>query len=113
MLCKLGNFLFSLEVCKDHSRGLMGRDNIPPKGGMVFLYDEPSHRDFHMKNCLISLDIVFCKGGRIEKIYHQCPPCEGEDCQLYSHDSSDCVIEITSGTCEALSINEGLIYRFF
>jgi uncharacterized membrane protein (UPF0127 family) len=113
MLCKLGFFLFSLEVCKDHSRGLMGRDNIPPKGGMVFLYDEPSHRDFHMKNCLTDLDIIFGKNGKIQKIHRQCPPCQSEECDLYSHPDSDCVIELKGGTCDQYGLKEGLIYRFF
>lgn len=113
LLCKLGGFLFTLEVCKNHSRGLMGRSGIPSRGGMVFIYDRPDVRDFHMKNCLIPLDIVFCKNGRIEKIYHQCPPCQTDNCELYSHENSDCVIELPGGTCENLGINESLIYRFF
>lgn len=112
-LFKLGNSLFSLEVCKNHSEGMMGRNHIPERGGMVFFFDEPGSRSFHMKNCLKSLDIVFCIDGKIDKIYHDCPPCDEEECDKYSHDSSDCVIELPGGSCKKHGINEGLIYRLF
>lgn len=112
-LFKLGSSLFSLEVCSDHSRGMMGRDNIPEKSGMVFFFDQPGPKSFHMKNCVSPLDIIFCSGGKIEKIYHECPPCLENDCEKYSHPHSDCVIEISGGACRKHGINEGLIYKLF
>jgi len=113
ILCKLGDFLFTLEVCRDHEKGLMGRNNVPPKGGMIFFYDEPSQRDFHMKNCLIDLDIIFCKDGKIQRIFHECPPCPDRECETYSHHDSDCIIELPGGSCERYNLSEGLVYRFF
>ena len=39
------------------STGMMGRENID--GGMLFLFPEIGERSFWMKDCLISLDIIF------------------------------------------------------
>ena len=37
--------------------GMMGRSTL--NGGMLFLFPEVAERSFWMKDCLISLDIVF------------------------------------------------------
>ena len=61
----------------------------------------PGTHSFWMKGCLISLDIVFCKDGKVHKIFHNCPPClsalDGE-CQRYV-DTADFVVELPGMTC--------------
>ncbi|NIP97438.1 MAG: DUF192 domain-containing protein, partial [Akkermansiaceae bacterium] len=36
----------------DQARGYMGRREILPEEGMLFVYDRPGVRKFWMKNCL-------------------------------------------------------------
>ena len=36
-----------------------------------------------MKNCLVSLDIIFIDENKINVIQHQCKPCKTEECPNY------------------------------
>jgi uncharacterized protein len=69
--------------------GLMDRDELAAEAGMIFLYDEPQHRDsgFWMYRTRIPLDIAYFDGaGRIVAI-HQMMPCPSLDaarCPGYS-----------------------------
>jgi uncharacterized protein len=69
--------------------GLMDRDELDAASGMIFLYDEPQHRDsgFWMYRTRIPLDIAYFDGaGRIVAI-HQMMPCTSLDaarCPGYS-----------------------------
>ncbi len=44
---------------QERARGLMGRDYLPPRSGMLFIFEQPALRRFWMKNVPISLDIIF------------------------------------------------------
>ena len=110
---KINDLLFCLEECTDHEKGLSGREHLHPKDGMLFQFDEPGKRPFHMKGCKIPLDILFIKNNEIRKIYHNCPPCDGDICEKYTCEDSDLVVELKGGTCKSKNISEGLIYRLF
>ncbi|MDQ3646811.1 MAG: DUF192 domain-containing protein [Actinomycetota bacterium] len=63
--------------------GLMHRDSLPENAGMVFVYFEPSHVGFYMKNTLIPLSIAYYdEGGKILKILDM-EPCEADPCPTY------------------------------
>lgn len=112
-LVKIGDHTFILEECKDFSKGLSERKHLLENEGMLFSFPDKGARTFHMKDCLIPLDIIFIKEGKIAKIFHECVPCENDDCQKYEFDSADTVVELLGGTCKKNNINEGLIYRHF
>ena len=61
---------------------------------------------FWMKNCLVSLDIIFIDENKINVIQHQCKPCKTEECPNYKG-YGDLVLELPGGTCEKYNINEG------
>ena len=44
---------------REHQRGLMYVQNLPPDDGMLFIFDDDSERQFWMKNTLIPLDMIF------------------------------------------------------
>ena len=44
---------------QERSRGLMFRDILPNRSGMLFVFDPPQPVAFWMKNTLIPLDIIF------------------------------------------------------
>jgi uncharacterized membrane protein (UPF0127 family) len=110
-IAKIGDHTFILEDCKDFPKGLSEREHLLENEGMLFKFNDPGHRSFHMKGCLIPLDIIFIKGGKIQKIYHNCNPCELNECERFEHEDADTVVELMGGTCKKNRINEGLIYR--
>ena len=110
-IAKIGNHTFILEECRDFEKGLSQRKHLHENEGMLFDFKSNGYRAFHMKGCVITLDIIFISEGKIEKIYHNCNPCELNECDKFEHDSSDTVVELIGGTCKKNNINEGLIYR--
>jgi len=110
-IAKIGDHTFILEECKDFKKGLSEREHLHENEGMLFNFNQEGDRSFHMKGCLIPLDIIFIKNGKVEKIYHDCNPCDLDECEKFNHNSSDTVVEVMGGTCKKNNINEGLIYR--
>ena len=104
----IGDNFLDLEVCRNHIKGLSGRSKVS-LDGMIFMFESEMPLSFHMENCKISLDIIFCSKGSVSKIYHNCPPCITESCKKYSHPSSDLVIELPGNTCKLMGIQEGII----
>ena len=88
------------------SRGMMGRDHLD--GGMLFLFDKAGERSFWMKDCLISLDIVFIIGNKVTKVHTNCPPCIDGRCESY-YGVGDKVLELPSGE---YSISMGDVLEF-
>jgi len=88
------------------SVGMMGRENLV--GGMLFLFTDVAERSFWMKDCLISLDIVFVINNKVTNIYNNCPPCPGNKCEFY-YGIADKVLEVPSGK---YSISDGDTLEF-
>ena len=65
------------------ARGLMGRRDLPPDGGMVFVFDEPTTTSFWMKDTLVPLSLaVWNEDGRIADILDMAP-CTADPCERY------------------------------
>ena len=93
---------------KDIHEGMMGKKFDGLFDGLIFFMNEGNH-NFWMKNCLVPLDIVFIKNGKVSKIHHDCKPCDGkvdEKCQRFSG-QGDLVLEIPGGDCKKYDITEG------
>ena len=88
------------------STGMMGRDSI--EGGMLFIFPDIAERSFWMKDCLISLDIVFIVNNKVTKVHRDCPPCNNNKCKSY-YGIADKVLELHSGESE---VSEGDILKF-
>ncbi|MGH8933196.1 MAG: DUF192 domain-containing protein [Egibacteraceae bacterium] len=68
----------------ERGRGLMFREHLPPRTGMVFIFPEARAGAFYMKNTLIPLSIAFYgQGGRVLRVLDM-EPCEAEPCPLYN-----------------------------
>ncbi len=76
------------------STGMMGRENLV--GGMLFVFSEVTERSFWMKDCLMSLDIIFIIDNKVTKIYLNCPPCLEDKCDSY-YGVGNRVLEFPSG----------------
>jgi uncharacterized membrane protein (UPF0127 family) len=40
-------------------KGLGGREEIDPRGGMLFIFPTPGYRQFVMRDCLVPIDIAY------------------------------------------------------
>jgi uncharacterized membrane protein (UPF0127 family) len=64
-------------------RGLMGRRTLPPDGGMVFSFPEPTDAGFWMKDTTIPLSVAFWgDDGRVLAMLDMAP-CREDPCPIY------------------------------
>jgi len=69
---------------EQHARGLMYVKDLPPDKGMLFLFDTVEVRPFWMKNCFISLDMIWLdRDNRIVDITREAKPCQEDPCPNY------------------------------
>ncbi|MBC6953430.1 MAG: DUF192 domain-containing protein [Leptolyngbya sp. PLA2] len=113
---------FHLELALDEPtrmKGLGGRGFIEPDGGMLFVFPAAAKRSFVMRDCPISIDIIFLDpSGRVVAMHHmeaEEPRREGESDWQYEErlkrysSRFDCqfVIELAGGTLETLELKAG------
>lgn len=106
----------SLEVARTEAEvehGLMERASMPEEHGMVFLFRPARIERFWMGHCLMSLDMLFIKDGKIITITHEAPPYQGADpnqAPLYPASGPikvSEVIELNPGYCKRHGVKEG------
>ncbi len=95
--------VYSVDVARtpeEISQGLMYRESLPPRTGMIFLFSDSSPRHFWMKNTMIPLDIIWMdREGRVLFISANTPPCRSDPCPTYGPDRPAAVVlEIAGGT---------------
>ena len=98
----------SVEVARTEAQrehGLMGRRDLGPRDGMIFVFDRDDHLAFWMKDTPTPLSIAFISAeGRILQI---------EDMQPFSHAiiqsrmSARYALEMRQGAFASLGIKEG------
>lgn len=104
--------VYSLELAltpEDQAEGLMYRENLPEKTGMLFLFAEKSPHHFWMKNTMIPLDMIWLdEAGRVVYIYANTPPCKADPCPTYGPDTDvRRVLEIAGGMAEKEGVRVG------
>lgn len=102
----------TLEVARDEahrSRGMMGRPEIPPRTGMLFLFGHTDLHSFWMKNCLVPLDLIWLdERGTVVHVVDSAPPCTNEPCTTYSPaQPAFAVIELGAGEAARLGFRLG------
>jgi uncharacterized membrane protein (UPF0127 family) len=112
-----GKKLSLIKVCKDRghcvlaelaatpktlTRGLMSREKLPEKRGMLFVFPRPDFWHFWMKNTMIPLDIIWIDTSRrIVSIAFDAQPCLTEPCIEYiPTDKALYVLEVASGVAK-------------
>lgn len=92
-------------------RGLMFRDRLGPREGMLFLGYSERPQSFWMKNTPLSLDIIFISSKKnIVSIQKRTTPFSLEP--LPSKAPAQYVLEILGGQSDALGIKEGMKVEF-
>jgi uncharacterized membrane protein (UPF0127 family) len=99
---------FQLEIAAtddSQERGLMYRTSLAEDAGMVFVFDQPHHAVFWMKNTCIPLDMVFV--GENEQVIGvvTAPPLNTEPRQVGGF--SKYVVELAAGVAQKLGIGIG------
>lgn len=67
----------------ERETGLMFRDSLKPKTGMLFIFGQPMPLSFWMKNTKIPLDIFFFDGQQTFVSRSTMAPCQKDPCTLY------------------------------
>jgi uncharacterized protein len=108
---KLGDRTFELEVAKTRSQqalGLMYRTFLPPNRGMLFPFTPPQPVQFWMKNCRLSLDMIFLRKGKVIAISPNTPPCTTDPCPVYGpNEPTDTVIELRGNQAATVGLKVG------
>ena len=94
---------------EDQAQGLMYRENLPEKTGMLFVFPETAPHHFWMKNTMIPLDMIWMdEAGRVVFVSVNTPPCEADPCPTYGPDTSvRLVLEIAGGRAAAEKVTVG------
>lgn len=104
-----GQAAFTVEIADTPellSRGLMFRETMPARSGMLFVFTEPRFTSFWMKNTLISLDILFADAqGVVQTIHHMAKPLD--ETPLAGGPGIQFVLEINGGIAKMMGIEPG------
>jgi uncharacterized membrane protein (UPF0127 family) len=93
---------------EQQAMGLMYRTSLPDDRGMLFDFKPARLVNFWMKNCKISLDMIFLRDGVVEAIELSAPPCTADPCPTYGPDTAvDRVIELRGGRAAELGVKVG------
>jgi len=109
---EIGGERFSVEIADTSEKqalGLMFRDELADDHGMIFVFPNEARRSFWMKNCRISLDIMyFDKNLKMVSASLNTPPCRVERCPSYpSEYPAMYVLELNAGMATKLGISVG------
>lgn len=99
-----------LEVAKtpeQQNTGLMYRTFLADNRGMLFQFKPARLVNFWMKNCQISLDIIFIRDGAVTAIQAEALPCTADPCPTYGDTIVDQVIELRGGRTAELGLKVG------
>jgi len=94
----------------ERARGLMYRESLEPRHGMLFIFESDGMPGFWMRNMLISLDLVWIDSdGVVVGVTARVPPApDGSPPPLYyPPESIRYVLEINAGEAQALHIVPG------
>jgi uncharacterized membrane protein (UPF0127 family) len=100
-----------LEVAADpaaRAKGLMGREQVPPGSGMVFLYPADVREAFWMKDTLVPLSIAFVAAdGRVVSVAEM-TPCRADPCPTYEPAGPyRYAVELAAGAFPASGVGAG------
>jgi len=108
---KIGGSVIKLEVTRtpeQQAMGLMYRTSLADDRGMLFSFNPPRAVAFWMKNCKMSLDMIFLWDGVVRAIAANSPPCTADPCPTYDPKTPvDQVIELRGGRAKSLGVKVG------
>lgn len=108
----IGSEKFMVELADTYEKqikGMMFREFVPDDFGMLFIHETEEHRGFWMKNCRVSLDIIYLdKNKQIINIHFNVPPCKRDPCKTYkSERPARYVLELRGNRARELNLKPG------
>lgn len=109
---------FQVEIAdtdEARARGLMFRDRLEDRHGMLFIHEREEPQAYWMKNTRIPLDILyFDNARRLVSQQRDVPPCwSGRGCPAYpSRAPARYVLELNAGEAARLGLEDGAALRF-
>jgi len=99
---------------EEQAQGLMFRESLPEKSGMLFLFPDVAPHRFWMKNTMIPLDMIWMDpSGKVIFVSADTPPCKADPCPNYGPDSTAAsVLEIAAGRAAKEKVTVGSVIRF-
>lgn len=105
----------TLEVAStdaQRERGLMDRTAIPPRTGMIFVFERDEPVEFWMKETLVPLDMIFIAAdGTVRRIYSNVPvvaPTMADESIPRESGEAKYVIELRAGEASQDGIAQGI-----
>lgn len=94
---------------EERSNGLMFRESLDLKKGILFVFKEEGRHAFWMKNTLISLDIIWVNENKeIVFINENTPPCKVQPCPIIEPaENAKYVLEINGGISKKIGLIVG------
>lgn len=109
--------LYKVELAQtpeEQARGLMFRESLPEKTGMLFLFPDKGPHRFWMKNTMIPLDMIWMdEKGTVLFVSANTPPCVADPCPTYgpTDASASSVLEIAGGLAAKEKVTVGSAIR--
>jgi uncharacterized membrane protein (UPF0127 family) len=110
--------VYRLELARtpeEQGQGLMFRESLPEKTGMLFLFGDKGVHRFWMKNTMIPLDMVWMDAeGRVLFVSADTPPCKADPCPSYGPESpASSVLEVAGGKAakEKIVVGSTLLFK--
>ena len=109
--------VYRLELARtpeEQGQGLMFRESLPEKTGMLFLFEDSGVHRFWMKNTMIPLDMVWMDTeGKVLFVSADTPPCKADPCPSYGPESpAASVLEVAGGRAAKEKIVVGSTLQF-
>jgi len=98
---------------EEQTQGLMFRENLPDRTGMIFVFGQEADHHFWMKNTMIPLDMIWMDAsGKVIFVSANTPPCKADPCPTYGPDApARQVLEIAGGMAAKENIAVGSTLR--
>ncbi len=94
---------------EEHRRGLMFRESLCDRCGMLFVFPEEKELSFWMLNVNFPLDLIFMdSSGKIVKIYENTIP-NNADKKYLSESPAQFVLEVKAGFVSQTNLQEGQV----
>jgi uncharacterized membrane protein (UPF0127 family) len=109
-----GDYLFTVEIAdtpQTREYGLMFRQSLPERHGMLFRFPQEDYVNFWMKNTLIPLDMVFIdKNGKVTNVAENAKPLTFDMHGSVAPVTS--VLELAGGSAKRYHIAAGSITQY-
>jgi len=99
------------ESSLERQQGLMYRNSMPDSVGMLFIFETSELRSFWMKDCYISLDILYVDENKEIVTIHRSTKPQSEE-SILSYKNAQYVVEVVAGFCDKFGIKEGDFIQF-